>query len=68
LNDIVINYFSNQIIENDNNETKLVSPGELLVSDLLRGGVLYNLVCLSFIIITKKFEVFLADWIDYRWL
>jgi hypothetical protein len=54
LNDIVINYFSNQIIENDNNETKLVSPGELLVSDLLRGGVLYNLVCLSFIIITKK--------------
>jgi len=68
LNDIVINYFSNQIIENDNNETKLVSPGELLVSDLLRGGVLYNLVCLSFIIITKKFKVFLADWIDYRWL
>jgi hypothetical protein len=56
LNDIVINYFSNQIIENDSNETKLVSPGELVVNDLLRGGVLYNLVGLSFII---KFKVVL---------
>jgi hypothetical protein len=46
LNDIVINYFSNQIIENENNETKAISPGELLVNDLLRGGALYNLVCL----------------------
>ncbi|CAF2870744.1 unnamed protein product [Rotaria sp. Silwood2] len=44
LNDIVINYFSNQIIENDHNEAKLVSPGELLVNDLLRGGVLNNLL------------------------
>ncbi len=52
----MINYFSNQIIENDSNETKLVSPGELVVNDLLRGGVLYNLVGLSFII---KFKVVL---------
>ncbi|CAF3059288.1 unnamed protein product [Rotaria socialis] len=44
LNDIVTNYFSNQIIENDHNEIKPVSPGELLVNDLLRGGVLNNLL------------------------
>ncbi|CAF5158418.1 unnamed protein product, partial [Rotaria magnacalcarata] len=44
LNDIVTNYFSNQTIENDHNEIKPVSPGELLVNDLLRGGVLNNLL------------------------
>jgi len=44
LNDIVENYFANQTMEIESNENKLVTPGELLVSDLLRGGVLYNLV------------------------
>ncbi|CAF1345621.1 unnamed protein product [Adineta steineri] len=44
LNDIVINYFANQIISNDNNEANNVLPGELLVNDLLRGGILYNLL------------------------
>ncbi|UJR23726.1 hypothetical protein I4U23_026706 [Adineta vaga] len=44
LNEIVMNYFSNQIIENDTNETNIVSAGELLVNDLLRGGILYNLL------------------------
>ncbi|CAF0744007.1 unnamed protein product [Rotaria sordida] len=44
LNDIVSNFFSNQIIDNDQSETKLVSPGELLINDLVRGGVLNNLL------------------------
>ena len=45
LNDIVINYFSSQLIESDTNEIKATSPGELLLNDLLRGGVLHTLVC-----------------------
>ncbi|CAF1569836.1 unnamed protein product [Adineta ricciae] len=44
LNDIVANYFSNQTVENDTNEAAIVSAGELLVNDLLRGGILYNLL------------------------
>lgn len=55
LNDIITNYFANQVIENDRNETKLISPGELLVNDLLRGGVLNNLVCLALIIKKTSF-------------
>jgi len=65
LNDIVINYFSTQIIENDGSETKLVSPGELLVNDLLRGGILYNLVSLTFITRNKNIFFFLVYCIDY---
>lgn len=56
LNDIITNYFANQVIENDRNETKLISPGELLVNDLLRGGVLNNLVCLALIIKKRVFN------------
>lgn len=47
LNDIVANYFVNQTMEIESSENKLVTPGELLVTDLLRGGVLYNLVSQS---------------------
>ncbi len=70
LNDIVNNYFANQSIENDTNEAKLVSPGELLVNDLLRGGVLYNLVCLSLTKRNENFSFFYlsADGIDHGWL
>ena len=53
LTDIGENYYSNHILDN---ETKIISPGELFRHDLLRGGVLFNLVN------------FLVNCVDCRWL
>lgn len=44
LNDIITSYFSTLHQETDSTEGKVVSPGELLLNDLFRGGVLYNSV------------------------
>ena len=69
LNEIVINYFSSQPIESNAHEIKATSPGELLLNDLLRGGVLHTLVCSS-AFIDHSLSPFscLAHDIDGRWM